>query len=173
MIDQEDTTLQDQLVEKFVERQEARIKVGQLTQEVLFFVGCQVASASLAIILFKWAVIMHMTALLCLTIAWLPLLSQMSEFSFNISDSGWSFTFMGSYFKVIFKFVFGVGVVSLTIHQLNQELVSTTQAIAKTMQEIKEAEYPTIGNYLPPYTGTILLVAIVIVSLGYFWDKNR
>ena len=45
-----------QFIEDYIHTQKARIETRKLIQEMLFFTSCQVASATLAIVLFQFAV---------------------------------------------------------------------------------------------------------------------
>lgn len=165
--------LHQQLIEEFVGRQKARVTVLNTATELLFFVSCQICSASLALYLFQYAVSVWFTCLLCSVIAWLPLLSQVSDFSFTVGSDGWEFVFMGSYFKAIFKFVFGVGVVSISITAVKKELTDTVQAISETYRTIQQIEQPQVKDFLPPITGQIILFSVAIVSIGYLIDRLK
>lgn len=165
--------LQQQLIDEFIARQKARVTVFGTATELLFFVTCQIGSASLALCLFQYAVSVWFTCLLCSVLAWLPLLTQVSDFSFTITSDGWEFTFMGSYFRAIFKFVFGVGVVSVSISARHKELNDTIAAIEETYRTIQQIEQPQVVNFLPPITGQIILFSVAIVAIGYFIDRIK
>jgi hypothetical protein len=161
----------DQFIEEYIQTQKAKIQTRKLIQEMLFFASCQVASASLAIILFQFAVQVLFTTWLCLFVAWIPSLSGLCEVSFQRTDEGWQLKIMNRPLVTIVKFVSGVAITTATIYSVTNELNHTVEQINQTYAEIQQYETPRIEQFLPPYFVPIVLAAIGIVLIGNSFRK--
>lgn len=157
--------LTDQFLEDYIHTQRAKIESRKLIQEMLFFVGCQVASASLATLLFQFAIEVVFTSWLCLFVAWIPSLSALTEVHFQKTEEGWTLKIMNRPLTTVIKFVSGVAITTVTILQLQQEIVSTTEAIQQVYGEIERYESPSPTSFLPPFTAQAFLAAIAICSV--------
>lgn len=156
----------EQFIEEYIQTQKAKIQTRKLIQEMLFFASCQVASASLAIILFQFAVQVLFTTWLCLFVAWIPSLSGLCEVSFQRTEEGWQLKIMNRPLVTIIKFVSGVAITTVTIYSITNELNHTVEQINQTYAEIQQYETPRIEHFLPPYFVPIVLAAIGIVLIG-------
>jgi hypothetical protein len=155
----------DQFVEDFIRSQKAKIEARKLIEEFLFFTACQVASASLALVLFQFAVTQLFTTWLCLFVAWIPSLSSLTEVNFNKTEDGWSLRIMNRPIITLIKFVSSVGIVSVTIYSIANEIQRTTEQINAVYAEIKAYEQPKIEHFMPPFFWQVLLVSVGIVLL--------
>jgi flagellar biosynthesis protein FlhB len=173
---QEKIPLTEQLLDKYIAAEEIRIQQRQLVQEMLFFVSCQVASASLAILLFQFAVEVAFTSWLCLFVAWMPSLNSLSEVHFNKTPEGWSLKIMNRPITAIFKFSASVAVVTFTILRVNNEIQQTEEAISRVYVEIERYESPIPATFLPSFVPQAFLASLAIVSIVAIiksWkDKN-
>lgn len=165
-----------QFVEDYIHTQKARIETRKLIQEMLFFASCQVASASLAIVLFQFAVQVVFTAWLCLFLAWIPSLSSLTEVNFQKTQDGWTLRIMNRPIITLIKFLSSVGIVTFAIYSINNEITDTVNQIYKVYAEIEQYEHPKVENFLPPYFPQVVLASIGIVLLfGFvknFRDRN-
>ncbi len=166
----------EQFIEDYIHTQKARIATRKLIEEMLFFASCQVASASLAIVLFQFAVQVVFTTWLCLFLAWIPSLSSLTEVNFQKTQDGWTLRIMNRPLITLIKFVFSVGIVTFTIYSINNEITDTVNHIYKVYAEIEQYEHPRVENFLPPYFPQVVLASIGIVLLfGFvksFRDRN-
>ncbi|HEY9672228.1 MAG TPA: hypothetical protein V6D11_12340 [Waterburya sp.] len=163
----------DSFIEEFLLTQKAKIETRKLIQEMLLFISCQVASASLATILFQFAVQVVFTTWLCLFVAWIPSLSSLSEVHFQKTEEGWTLHIMNRPVTTIIKFVSAVGIVTASIYSTANEINQTNQAITSVYREITQYEKPQTQNFLPPYLGQILLASVAIVCLVAFVRSIR
>lgn len=154
-----------QFIEDYIHTQKARIATRKLIQEMLFFTSCQIASATLAIILFQFAVQVVFTTWLCIFFAWIPSLSSLTEVNFQKSQDGWILRIMNRPIITLIKFVSSVGIVTFTIYSINNEITQTTNQIYKVYTEIEQHEHPRVENFLPPYFPQVILASIGIVLL--------
>lgn len=161
----------DEFIEEYIQTQKAKVKTRQLIQEMLFFASCQVASASLAILLFQFAVQVVFTTWLCLFIAWIPSLSGLCEVSFQRTEEGWQLRIMNRPLVTVIKFCSGVAITTCTIYSITNELNHTVEQINQTYAEIQQYETPRIEHFLPPYFAPIVLAAIGIVLIGNSFRK--
>jgi hypothetical protein len=157
--------LTDQLLEDYIQTQKARIEERQLIQEMLFFASCQIASASLAVLLFQFAVEVVFTSWLCLFVAWIPSLNSLCEVNFNRTEDGWTLKIMNRPLTAIIKFTMSVGIVSVTIYQVNQEIKATNEAINAVYSEIQRYETPNPGAFIPPSLPQVLFASMAIVAI--------
>lgn len=155
----------EEFIEEYIQSQKAKIKTRQLIQEMLFFASCQVASASLAIILFQFAVQVIFTTWLCLFIAWIPSLSGLCEVSFQRTEEGWQLKIMNRPLVTVIKFFSGVAITTCTIYSVTNELNHTVEQINQVYSEIQQYETPKVEQFLPPYFVPIVLAAIGIVLI--------
>jgi hypothetical protein len=157
--------LTDQFIEDYIKTQKARIESRQLIQEMLFFASCQIASASLAVLLFQFAVEVLFTSWLCLFIAWIPSLSALCEVNFNRTEEGWTLKIMNRPLTAIIKFSMSVGIVTFTILRINHEIKMTNEAINAVYTEIERYESPNPVDFLPPFTAQAFFASLAIVSI--------
>lgn len=158
----------DQFIEEYIQTQKARIQTRRLIEEMLFFASCQVASASLALILFQYAVTVAFTTWLCLFVAWIPSLSSLTEVHFQKLEDGWTLKIMNRPITTLIKFVGSVGIVTFTIYSIAYEINDTVDQINAVYAEIQQYEHPRVEHFLPPYFFPMLLVSVGIVMLfGY------
>lgn len=158
----------DQFVEDFIRTQKARLESRKLIEEFLFFSACQVASASLALVLFQFAVTQLFTTWLCLFVAWIPSLSGLTEINFNKTEEGWSLRIMNRPIITLIKFASSVGVVSFTIYSIANDIQKTTEQINAVYAEIQAYEQPKIEHFIPPFFWQVLLASVGIVLLFGF-----
>ncbi|MFP4410970.1 hypothetical protein [Coleofasciculus sp.] len=155
-----------QFIEDYIQTQKARIETRKLIQEILFFAACQVASASLAILLFQYAVQVVFTAWLCLFIAWIPSLANLGEVNLQKTEEGWTLRIMNKPIITLIKFISSVGIVTVTIYSIADELDETAKQITAVYNEIQQYEQPQIDQFLPPYFWQVILAAVAIVLLA-------
>jgi hypothetical protein len=158
----------DQFIEDYITTQKARIQTRKLIQEMLFFASCQVASASLAVLLFQFAVQVIFTTWLCLFVAWIPSLSGLCEINFQRSEEGWELRIMNRPIITIIKFTSSVAIVTCTIYSVADEITQTTNQINAIYAEIQQYEQPRLENFLPPFLPQIFLASIGVVLLVNF-----
>jgi hypothetical protein len=154
-----------QFIEDYIHTQKARIETRKLIQEMLFFTSCQIASATLAIILFQFAVQVLFTTWLCLFLAWIPTLSGLTEVNFQKTQDGWNLRIMNRPIITLIKFVSSVGIVTFTIYSISNEITKTANQINEVYVEIERYEHPGVENFLPPYFPQVILASIGIVLL--------
>lgn len=154
-----------QFIEDYIHTQKARIETRKLIQEMLFFTSCQVASATLAIILFQFAVQVVFTTWLCLFLAWIPTLSGLTEVNFQKTQDGWTLRIMNRPIITLIKFVSSVGIVTFTIYSISNEITKTANQINQVYTEIQQYEHPRVENFLPPYFPQVVFASIGIVLL--------
>lgn len=176
-ISQEEKPKSDNLTETFVEEyihtQKAKIKTRKLIEEMLFFASCQVASASLALLLFQFAVTQVFTTWLCLFVAWIPSLSGLTEINFQKTEEGWSLKIMNRPIITIIKFTSSVAVVTITIYSVANNLNATIEAFNAVYKEIHNYERPQVENFLPPLFVPVVLSAVGMVLLFGFVKNLR
>lgn len=161
----------NQFIEEYIQTQKARIQTRKLIEEMLFFAGCQVASASLALVLFQFAVQTVFTTWLCLFVAWIPSLSNLTEVEFQKNEDGWTLKIMNRPLTTLIKFVSSVGIVTFTIYSIAFDINSTIDQINAVYSEIQQYERPQIEDFLPPYFYSVLLMSVgVVLVLG--WLKS-
>lgn len=161
-------TLTETFVEEYIHTQKAKIQTRKLIEEMLFFASCQVASASLALLLFQFAVTQIFTTWLCLFVAWIPSLSGLTEINFQKTEEGWSLKIMNRPVITIIKFVSSVAVVTVTIYSIANDLEATIQAFNAVYTEIHSYERPQVENFLPPLFVPVLLSSVGMVLLFGF-----
>ena len=162
-----------QFIEDYIQTQKARIETRKLIQEILFFAACQVASASLAILLFQYAVQVVFTAWLCLFIAWIPSLANLGEVNLQKTEEGWTLRIMNKPIITLIKFISSVGIVTVTIYSIADELDETAKQITAVYNEIQQYEQPQIDQFLPPYFWQVILAAVAIVLLANCIKSTR
>lgn len=163
----------DLFIEEYIHTQKARIQTRKLIEEMLFFASCQVASASLALILFQYAVTLVFTTWLCLFVAWIPSLSNLTEVHFQKLEDGWTLKIMNRPLTTLIKFVSSVGIVTSIIYSIATDLNETAEQIAATYAEIDRYEQPRLEQFLPPYFFPVLLMSVGIVLLvGHFKSRR-
>ena len=163
----------DQFIEEYILTQKARIQTRKLIEEMLFFASCQVASASLALILFQYAVTIAFTTWLCLFIAWIPSLSNLTEVHFQKLEDGWTLKIMNRPITTLIKFASSVGIVTFTIYSIAFDINQTAEQINAVYSEIDQYEHPRMEQFLPPYFFPVLLMSVGIVLLvGYIKSKR-
>lgn len=155
----------EQFVEEYILTQKAKVQTRKLIQEFLFFTSCQVASASLALILFQFAVNILFTTWLCLFLAWIPSLSSLSEVHFQKTEDGWTLQIMHRPIITLIKFCSAVGIVTVTIYSISNQITDTVNQIYAVYDEIQRYEQPRIDSFLPPYFPQVVLASIGIVIL--------
>ncbi|NEP00829.1 MAG: hypothetical protein F6K58_19625 [Symploca sp. SIO2E9] len=64
-----------EFIAEYIHNQRIKVQTRKNLEEFLFFFACQVISASLALVLFQYALSFWMTVWLCQLIAWLPSLT--------------------------------------------------------------------------------------------------
>jgi hypothetical protein len=163
----------EQFIEEYIHTQKARVQTRKLIQEMLFFASCQVASASLALILFQFAVQVVFATWMCLFIAWIPSLSSLCEINFRRTDEGWTLQIMNRPVVTLIKFCSSVGIVTCTIYQISNEITDTANQINAVYSEIQRYEHPKVEYFLPPYLPQVVLAAIGIVLLIGFVRGSR
>ncbi|AFZ22384.1 hypothetical protein Mic7113_6827 (plasmid) [Allocoleopsis franciscana PCC 7113] len=154
-------TLTETFVKEYIHTQKAKIQTRQLIEEMLFFASCQVASASLALLLFQFAVTQVFTTWLCLFVAWIPSLSGLTEINFQKTEEGWSLKIMNRPIITIIKFTSSVAIVTISIYKIANDLEATIEAFNAVYTEIHNYERPQVENFLPP-----LFVPVVLASVG-------
>ena len=154
-------TLTETFVEDYIHTQKAKVQTRKLIEEMLFFAGCQVASASLALLLFQFAVTQVFTTWLCLFVAWIPSLTGLTEINFQKTEDGWSLKIMNRPVITIIKFASSVAIVTVTIYSIANDLEATIESFNAVYREIHAYERPQIENFLPP-----LFVPVVLASVG-------
>ena len=166
----------DQFVEDYIRTQKAKVQTRKLIEEFLFFASCQVASASLALVLFQFAVQTIFTVWLCLFVAWIPSLSSLTEINFQKTQDGWSLKIMNRPITTLIKFCSSVGIVTFSIYSVTNQITATQQAIVDVYAEIQAYEHPRVEKFLPPFFLQAFLAAIGIVLivslLKGFRDRN-
>lgn len=162
----------EQFIQDFISTQKARIESRKILEEMLFFICCQVASASLATILFQYAVQVVFTTWLCLFVAWIPSLSSLGEVNFHKTEDGWSLQIMNRPLIAIIKFSTSVGLVTFSIYQTVNEIQETNEVLLDTYATIQRYEHPKPQDFLPPYFTQVVLASIGIVLFISFL-KNR
>jgi flagellar biosynthesis protein FlhB len=155
----------ERFLEDYIHTQKARIESRQLIQEMLFFASCQVASASLAVLLFQFAVEVVFTSWLCLFVAWIPSMSALTEVNFNRTDEGWTLKIMNRPLTAIIKFSMSVGIVTFTILKIQNEITATNEAINAVYAEIERYESPNVSDFLPPFTAQAFFASMAIVGI--------
>jgi predicted PurR-regulated permease PerM len=163
----------EQFIEDYIRTQKAKLETRKLIEEFLFFASCQVASASLALILFQFAVQTVFTVWMCLFVAWTPSLSSLTEVNFQKNEDGWTLRIMNRPITTLIKFVSSVGVVTLTIYSIANDLQATVEQINAVYTEIQQYEHPKIEHFLPPYFIPIVLASVAIVLLFGFVKAVR
>lgn len=164
----QESNFTDQFVEDFIHSQKAKLQTRKLIEEFLFFTTCQVASASLALVLFQFAVQTVFTVWLCLFVAWIPSLSALTEIHFQKTQEGWTLQIMNRPITTLIKFASSVGIVTVTIYSIAYELDSTINQIHAVYSEIQQYEHPKVEQFLPPFFWQVLLASIGIVLLFGF-----
>lgn len=154
-------SLTETFVEEYIHTQKAKIQTRKLIEEMLFFASCQVASASLALLLFQFAVTQLFTTWLCLFVAWIPSLSGLTEINFQKTEEGWSLKIMNRPVITLIKFCSSVAIVTVTIYSIANDLEQTIEAFHAVYTEINNYERPQVENFLPP-----LFVPVVLASMG-------
>ena len=165
--------LSDEFIEDYITTQKARIQTRKLIQEMLFFASCQVASASLALLLFQFAIQVVFTTWLCLFVAWIPSLSGLCEINFQRSEEGWELKIMNRPIITIIKFCSSVAIVTCTIYSVADEITQTTNQINAIYSEIQQYEQPRLENFLPTFLPQIFLASIGVVLLVNFVRSFR
>jgi flagellar biosynthesis protein FlhB len=167
---QEDTKDEfiEQFVSDFIHSQKAKIESRKLIEEFLFFTACQVASASLALVLFQFAVTQLFTTWLCLFVAWIPSISSLTEVNFHKTEDGWSLQIMKRPITTLIKFTSSVGIVTFTIYSIANDIQATTQQINAVYAEIQAYEQPKIEQFMPPFFWQVILASVGIVLLFGF-----
>lgn len=155
----------EQFVEDFIRTQKAKVETRNLIEEFLFFTSCQVASASLALVLFQFAVQTVFTVWLCLFVAWIPSLSSLTEIHFQKTQDGWSLKIMNRPVTTLIKFCSSVGIVTYSIYSVTNNITATHQAIMDTYAEIQAYEHPQVERFIPPFFLQAFLAAIGIVLI--------
>lgn len=161
-------SLTDTFVEEFIHTQKARLQTRKLIEEMLFFASCQVASASLALLLFQFAVTQVFTTWLCLFVAWIPSLSGLTEINFQKTEEGWSLKIMNRPIITIIKFASSVAVVTITIYSIANDLEQTIESFNAVYREIQTYERPQVENFLPPLFVPVLLASVGMVLVFGF-----
>ena len=169
----ESDSLTEQFIEEFIHTQRARLATRKLIEEMLFFATCQVASASLALLLFQFAVTQIFTTWLCLFVAWIPSLSSLTEVNFQKSEEGWTLKIMNRPITTIIKFTSSVAIVTCTIYTIAGELNDTIEAFNAVYSEIQAYERPQIEHFLPPLFVPVVLSAVGMVLLFGFVKNLR
>jgi hypothetical protein len=156
----------DQFVTEYIASQKKKIETRNLISEMLFFTSCQVASASLAVILFQFAVEVVFTSWLCLFVAIIPSIASLCEVNFQKHPDGWSLTIMNRPFIAVFKFISGVGIAWISIHLIHAHIAQTQQAFNQTYKAIERYESPSPEAFLPPFAVQGFIAAVAIVSVA-------
>lgn len=167
------TSFSDQFIEDYITSQKAKIETRKLIQEMLFFVSCQVASASLAVVLFQFAVQVVFTTWLCLFVAWIPSLSNLCEVNFQKTEEGWTLQIMKKPLIAIIKFTTAVGIVTVNIYSISNEIHNTMNQIYAVYDEIQRYETPRVERFLPPYFWQVVFASIgIVLIVGMFRKKE-
>lgn len=152
-------------LDRFVREQEGKLEGRKLIAESLFFVGCQVLSNSLAVLLFQYALRIWLTYLVVWAIALMPALGDLCNVNFDQTEGGWRVTLMRSPFKSVFKIVIGVGVLSVGISEVREMIIDTTYGINRVYAEIRAYQEPKVYNYdlvqLSPWVSLIAAIGVV------------
>lgn len=162
---EEERSFSDEFLEEFIHNQKTKIQTRKNIEDFLFFIACQVGSASLALLLFQYAVSFWFVFLLCQLVAWLPSFSGMDGVNLKKTQDGWEFTLMNRPFSTVIKFVSGAAFAGFGVYQIHQELLYTEAQIEQVYREIQIHESPTVWDFLPPYTGTYLLAGVGVMAL--------
>lgn len=149
---------------EYIHNQRTKIQTRKNLSEFLFFLACHVVSASLALVLFQYALSFWMTVWQSQLIAWLPSLTSLGELSFEKTTDGWQIKIMKRPITTIIKFISSVGLVSVSIGTVHSELEQTDLAIRETYKIIREYENPNPVDFLPPQGGVYILSAYAIVG---------
>lgn len=165
----------EEAIEEYIQYQKEILKSRKTVQEILFFASCQVASASIAIFMYQYALSVVFTSWLCFTVASLPSLTGFSECRIRKNENGWEFEIMNRPFVILFKFVSGAAMTYLSIIQLADQITKTDQALQEIRIAIQQNERPRIENYMPPFHGQafIAAIAIMLIFLGLKMMKNN
>lgn len=152
-------------LDRFVKEQESKLEGRKLVAEALFFVGCQVLSNSLAVLLFQYALRIWLTYLIIWAIALMPALGDLCNVHFDQVEGGWRITLMRSPFKSVFKIVIGVGVLSVGISEVKEMISDTTYGIQRIYAEIRAYQEPKVNTYdlvqLSPWVSLIAAIGLV------------
>lgn len=155
----------DTELDRFIREQESKLEGRKLIAEALFFVGCQVLSNSLAVLLFQYALRIWLTYLIIWAIALIPALGDLCNVHFSQEDQGWRVTLMRSPIKSIFKIVIGVGVLSVGISEVREMISDTSYGIQRVYAEIRAYQEPKVVNYdlvqLSPWVSLIAAIGLV------------
>lgn len=158
----------DKDLARFIQEQEQALEGRKLIAEGLLFVGCQVLSNALAMLLFQYAVRIWVTYLIIWAVALTPALGDLCNVHFSQEDQGWRITLMRSPIKTVVKVIFSVGVLAVGIHEVRDLLVQTYNGIYAVHNEIKAYEMPKSGNYditsqMNPLAALSIATAIVFL----------
>lgn len=152
-------------LEEFIATQKACVDSRRVIQSILVTVTCQVTSASLALLLFQFAVDFSFTWGLCSVIASLPVLPDLAQIRIYKSEDSWRIESMGKPVLTLIRFGLGVFVVSSTIYSVADEIKQTEANIQQVYSEIKQYEYAKPKDYIPPYLGYVVLAASAITAV--------
>jgi len=73
----------------------------------------------------------------------------------------------------LIKFISSVGIVTVTIYSIADELDETAKQITAVYNEIQQYEQPQIDQFLPPYFWQVILAAVAIVLLANCIKSTR
>ena len=166
----------DKDLERFIQEQEQALEGRKLIAEGLLFIGCQVLSNALAMILFQYAVRIWVTYLIIWAVSLTPALGDLCNVHFSQEENGWRVTIMKSPLKTVVKIIFGIGTLAVGIHEVRDLLISTYDGINKVHAEIRAYEMPKSTNYdmvsqLNPLTTLAIATALVFVFM-YLKEKK-
>lgn len=161
----------NQIIAEYTHNQKLKIQTRKSLEDFLLFLSCQVFSASLALILFQYALSFWITAWLCQLIAWLPSLTSLGEVSFERSEGGWQIKIMQKPIPTIIKFVGSITLTSISIGTSYSQIRASEKAIEQTYQAIRFYSEPKPLDFIPHQTGFYLLVSLALIGILFIFQK--
>jgi hypothetical protein len=177
MFDTEENNKQDnfvsELIQEHINKTKAEIELRRIIQRILFEISCQTFSAGLAKLLFTYAVDFNFTCGLCIVLASIPSLPNLSKLEFKKTEEGLTIYSMKKPIIILFSLGVRTLIVSSTLYTLSKDIAETSNNITYIYNQIKEYETPQVKDFLPPYTVQIVLLSALIVTIGMFLNTLR
>lgn len=170
---QEQESFELEQIKEFIEDQKILIERRQTVEALLLYVSCQVASASLAIILFQYAITLSFISWLCFVVSWIPCFMEVGGFRFKKDSEGVEIEFVRNPIRLLFKFVSGTCIVWFTMNQINDEIKNTVEGINYVQEQIKNYETPNINHFYPNFNLQTILIATAITGVVFLVGSFR
>lgn len=164
--DQEET-FELEIIKEYIIDQKTLIERREMIESLLMYISCQVASASLAIILFQYAVQISFISWLCFVISWIPSMMEVGGFRFKKDSSGVEIEFVRNPIRLLFKFVSGTFIVWITMNEINQQLQQTYDGLSYVQEQIKNYETPKVDHFYPGLNTQTILIAAAITGVVF------